>query len=416
MKKLIQFSKFFVPAVIISGVLILGGVVSFCIQGINFGIDFKPGMIESVQIAPTAIELSYVGSSTVSVEADAQGIDLIITGVGSANETRSFGYIDYATVGDMVKAMNTVEGVTAKAKADSGVAAQGFFGSSAESATLTSSAYRLHYIPENPKAVSVDEVRGLFAGMNDYSVKQTGTESENTFQIRAGDDGSDEAASKNIQDTILAAFTAKYGADNVVVSQTDFVGSQFSKSLASKSIWLAVITLALIWVYAAIRFKWDFALGAIIALIHDSLIMIAFISVTQMEFTSTTLAAILTIIGYSINATVVILDRVRENIRIIKFKKFTEVLNISLSETLSRSIITTVTTMLAVGALYIFTSGSMKDFALALLIGMLSGAYSSIFISSSFIALTRKNWKPSDEEKSTQTVKAEDYTADLVTD
>ena len=114
-----------------------------------------------------------------------------------------------------------------------------------------------------------------------------------------------------------------------------------------------------------------------------------------MEFTSTVLAAVLTIVGYSINATVVILDRVRYNMKMMpEVVKFDEILNQSLSDTLVRSILTTVTTLFAVVALFIFTTGTIKDFSLAMIVGLLSGMYSSIFISSAFISLSRRNWKP----------------------
>ena len=114
-----------------------------------------------------------------------------------------------------------------------------------------------------------------------------------------------------------------------------------------------------------------------------------------MEFSTTVLAAVLTIIGYSINATVVILDRVRYNLKMMpEAKSFNEILNKSLSDTLLRSILTTVTTLFAVLSLYIFTTGSIKNFAMAMIIGLISGMYSSIFISSGFISLFRRNWKP----------------------
>ncbi|MCF0117989.1 MAG: protein translocase subunit SecF [Bacilli bacterium] len=181
----------------------------------------------------------------------------------------------------------------------------------------------------------------------------------------------------------------------MAVIKTDFIGSSFSKTLAGKSILMLCLTVLLIWVYAAIRFHWDFALGSVIALIHDSLIMMTFIIWTQMEFSTTVLAAVLTIIGYSINATVVILDRVRYNLKMMdNVESFKDILNQSLSDTLLRSILTTVTTLFAVIALFVFTTGSIKDFSLALIVGLISGMYSSIFISSAFIMACRKNWKP----------------------
>ena len=159
--------------------------------------------------------------------------------------------------------------------------------------------------------------------------------------------------------------------------------------------------MALICVYATIRFKWDLALAAVLAIIHDALIMVAFVTFTQMEFSSITVAAILTIIGYSINDTVVVLDRIRENIKICNLKSFKDIWDLSQSEMISRTIITTVTTLLAVLSLYIFTTGSMKDFALVLAVGMISGVYSTIYIAGSFACLCRRNWKPSDEVKQT---------------
>ncbi|MCR4940964.1 MAG: protein translocase subunit SecF [Treponemataceae bacterium] len=403
MKKVIKFSRFFVPAVIISLVLIAAGVVSLCTRHINFGIDFQPGLIEEVRIAPTAMTLSYNGAANVEIQTSAQGISFVISGAGSESRTESFRYIDYPTVGEMVSAMSGIDGTTAVAVADSSVTAEGFFGSSSQSAVLTGEKFRLYYSESNPTVVSVEDIRELFANDSSFNVKQSGDVSLNTYQIRAGDDGSDPEISEKIQQEILNRFVKKYGEENVAIIKTDFVASNFSSSLASKAIILVIGTMLLIWLYATIRFKWDFALAAIIALLHDSLIIISFISWTQMEFTSTTIAAILTIIGYSINATVVIFDRVRENIRTVKTQNFLDILNISLSDTLSRSLITTVTTMLAVISLFLFTTGTMRDFALALFVGLLSGLYSSIFISGAFTSLTRKNWKPSDEEKKTQT-------------
>ena len=185
----------------------------------------------------------------------------------------------------------------------------------------------------------------------------------------------------------------------VAVIKTDFIGSQFSSTLVLQAIVLVAATLLLIWLYSTIRFHWDFALGAVLAIIHDALIMVAFITWLGLEMNSTMIAAILTIIGYSINDTIVVLDRVRENIKTVKVTKFSDLLDISQTEILGRTVITTVTTLLAVFSLYFFTTGSMKEFALALIVGMISGVYSTIMIASAFIALVRRNWKPSDEEK-----------------
>ena len=202
-------------------------------------------------------------------------------------------------------------------------------------------------------------------------------------------------ADQNAEEAVKPALIAAFGEENVVVEQSQAISAQFSTTLIRGSIILVLATLVLIFLYTLVRFKWDFALASVIAIVHDALIMISFLSFSQLEFTTTSIAAILTIIGYSINATVVILDRVRSDMKIVEAKSFTDILNSALSGTLSRSIITTLTTLFAVLALVFFTTGDIKNFAIALVVGLISGCYSSMFIAGAFINAVRKNWKPS---------------------
>ena len=240
-------------------------------------------------------------------------------------------------------------------------------------------------IDSNP---SVEDVRSALSGSEGVSVKAIGSGETAAYQIRMGAEKQDN----DIEGIIKSALANKYS--GVEILKSDFISSKLSKTYAMQALFLLLGTMLCIWIYAAIRFRWDFALGSIIALIHDTLIMFAFLAVFQVEFSTTTIAAVLTIIGYSINDTVVILDRVRSNIQKLEVTKFDEIINQSLSETLSRSLITTIPTLFAVVSLYIFTTGTIHDFAWALIIGLISGCYSSIFISSGFISLVRKNWKP----------------------
>ncbi len=223
------------------------------------------------------------------------------------------------------------------------------------------------------------------AGVN-ASVKAAGDEGT-SFQIRTG-------AGEDAETAIEAALKAAYGADKVNVEQTQAISAQFSVSLIRNSIILVLLTLVLIFAYTLVRFKWDFALASVIAIMHDALIMVSFLSFSQLEFTTTSIAAVLTIIGYSINATVVILDRVRSDMKLVEAKNFTDILNSALSGTLSRSIITTLTTLFAVLSLVYFTSGDIRNFAIALVVGLISGCYSSMFIAGAFINCVRRNWKP----------------------
>jgi preprotein translocase subunit SecF len=184
---------------------------------------------------------------------------------------------------------------------------------------------------------------------------------------------------------IAALEAADFGAGGVAVTRSDYVGSRFSKQLTDQAGLLLALTLVVILAYASIRFKFQYAMGAVLAILHDALITVAFVVWARMEFNTTTIAAILTILGYSINDTIVIFDRIRETRRVYPDDSFVDILNRAISETLGRTIITTFTTMLAVAFLYRFTTGSMRDFALCLLVGMTSGVYSTIFIASGFV-------------------------------
>ncbi len=394
MKKNFKFSKAFLPCAIFSLVIIITGVVGLFVRGVNFSIDFVPGLIEEIRVAPAAAEITYTGSSTVNVELDSTSLSLVITGAGVDNETKTFSFGQNPTVSDMVNALNTVSGVSAKLIGSGSVDSYGIFVNSMVTSRLSSTPYRL-YVPSGD-SVSVDDVRDAVSAL-DVSVKAMGTDANRSFQIRAKVDKDDETSSQDLQSSILSALQSKFGVDNVPVIRQDFVGSQWSSSLLASSIWMAIGTIFLIWLYAAIRFKPALAFGAVIALLHDCLVMFAFITWFQLEFSTTTLAAILTIFGYSINATVVILDRLRFNIKNMESKNFINILDQSLNDTLGRSIITTVTTLFAAISLWVFTTGSIRTFAIVLTIGLLSGCYSSIFISSGFIALVRRNWDPDKE-------------------
>lgn len=392
MKTVKKFSKAFPVCAVISFLIIAAGVAGYFIKGINYGIDFVPGLVDEVRIAPPAISVTYSGTATASIEASNLALDVIISGAGAENETKSFTFGQNPTVGDMVKALNSVEGINAVLLSGESSDSYGLYLDSASTSRLYSdSALKLYVAKEDP-SVNIDTVRASLSSQN-VVVKELGVDGNKSFQIRAAI-SDDSVSVEKLQDGIMTSLHDKFGSDNVAIVKTDFVGSQFSDSLAYKSIALALVTLLIIWGYATIRFHWDFALGSIIALVHDCLIMFTFISWSQIEFSTTTFAAVLTIFGYSINATVVILDRVRENIRVVQTKDFRDILDTAITGTLSRSIITTVTTLFASISLLVFTTGSIRDFAVVLTVGLISGCYSSIFISGGVIALARRHWEP----------------------
>ena len=390
MKKTIKFSKLFLPLSMLSIAIIISGIIGLQAVGINLGIDFQAGFIEKVRIAPPALEMTYSGSKTITVDQSATAVSLVITGIGSDNETVRYPYTEYAVVGDFERAVSSIPGITVSVSAPASYPLSKLFTDSGSSVRLSARPFRFHYIPEGSAAIDSDDIREAIARFPSAAVQVLGNPENRAFQIRLRDDGTDPNASATLREGLSDALSDAFGKDNIALIGTDFVGSRFSKTLASQAVWLVLGTLLLIMAYATIRFRWDFAIGAVLAIMHDSLIMIAFIVFTRMEFNSITIAAILTIIGYSINDTVVVFDRIRENMKLHPELKTVDILDLSQTEVLGRTIITTVTTLLAVFSLFFFTTGDMKNFALALIVGMTSGVYSTIFITGSFISFVSR--------------------------
>ena len=387
--KVKNFNKGFIPCPIISLVIIVFGIVGFFTKGINLGLDFKPGLIEEIRVAPPVATLSYEGPAKITVDLSDGQMDLVISGLGATNETRAYNFNQYATVQALADEVNKSGDVKMTVK-NGGFDTTKLFLDSAVSNMLSTN--DLYIYPAGTSDVTTDDVRAALAGVAGVDVKQLGSGADASYQIRMG--ATKESSQEELQSAVNQKLYSKFGKEQVAIIKTDFIGAGMSSSIASKSILMFVCVIVLIWAYAAIRFHWDFALGSVVALIHDVLIMFTFIVWTQMEFTTTVLAAVLTIVGYSINATVVILDRIRYNLRMMpNVKSFNEILNQSLTDTLTRSILTTVTTLFAVISMFVFTTGSIKDFSLALIVGLISGMYSSIFISSAFISFSRRNWK-----------------------
>lgn len=390
MRKTVKFSKFFLPAAVISSAVIISGIVGFFVRGINFGLDFKPGLIEEVRVAPPVAEMVYNGSARITVELSAGQMDLVISGTGAKNETRTYNFAQYQDVSSLASAVNVYGDVVMTVR-DGNFPTTKLFLNSAVSNQLTDSV--LYIYPAGTSDITTDDIRLALASCAGVTVKQLGTGADAGYQIRMG--VSADETQDSMQSLVNNALYEYFGREKVAVIKTDFIGSSFSKSIAGKSIIMLLCTVLLIWGYAALRFHWDFALGSVIALVHDVLIMMTFIVWTQMEFSTTVLAAVLTIIGYSINATVVILDRIRYNLTYMKgVRNFNEILDQSLSDTFTRSVITTATTLIAVVSLFLFTTGSIKDFSLALIVGLISGFYSSLFIAMGFISACRRNWRP----------------------
>ena len=181
--------------------------------------------------------------------------------------------------------------------------------------------------------------------------------------------------------TQVAEALRKSGADNpAVVKRVEFVGPQVGEELRDQGGIGMLLALGGVLIYLAFRFQWKFAVGAIVSLIHDVVVTMGILSFFQITFDLTVLAAVLAIIGYSLNDTIVVFDRVRENFRLLRKASLIENINISTTQTLLRTMATSISTLLAIVALWVFGGDSLEGFSIALFVGVLAGTYSSIYI------------------------------------
>jgi len=219
------------------------------------------------------------------------------------------------------------------------------------------------------------------SGFDDVVVQSIG-ETGKDLTISIADKG--KQSKVEISNKVIAALQ-KDSSDKIDVRRRDFVGSKVGKELRDKGGIAMLLALGGIMIYVMLRFEWRFALGAIVATIHDVLITIGFFSVFQWSFDLTVLAAVLAIIGYSLNDTVVVYDRIRENFRKIRKGTTLEITNTAMNQTLSRTVMTSFTTLLVVSAMYFFGGESIRPFSLALIIGIIVGTYSSIYVASAMV-------------------------------
>lgn len=181
---------------------------------------------------------------------------------------------------------------------------------------------------------------------------------------------------------------------NDQVRKTDVVGPAVSGELVQRGVMAMVIAIGMMLIYIWFRFEWQFSLGAILALVHDVILTVGVFSVTQLDFTLSIIAALLTIIGYSMNDTVVVYDRIRENLRKYKKMPLHELVDLSINQTLARTIMTSLTTLLALVALFFFGGDVLRGFSFALIWGIMVGTYSSVFIASPILLRTgvKRDW------------------------
>ncbi len=245
-------------------------------------------------------------------------------------------------------------------------------------------------IEVSTKNTDIGELRDILSpNFNEVSLQEFGD--ENTIIIRL--------QNQNNQESIETVNKVKQLINDKVKEfrRSEFVGPTISSELLWKGFQAVSFALFAILIYIWLRFEWQFGFGAVVALTHDVLFTLGLLSLLNIEFSLSTIAAVLTIAGYSINDTVVIFDRVRENLRKYKKLELLDLFNMSINNTLSRTVMTSITTLLALLSLYIFGGEVIKPFALTMIIGVLIGTYSSVFIAVPTLLVFK--FRPQDEDE-----------------
>ncbi len=231
-----------------------------------------------------------------------------------------------------------------------------------------------------PEVPDLKAMRGELnaLGLGEISIQEFGAPED--LLIRMPQQAGGPEAQQSAIDTVSDAVNTHYGEDPVDYRRVEFVGPQVGDELKKQGAFAVLFALIGILAYVWFRFEWQFGVASVLALAHDAIATIGLFAFTQMEFNLTTVAAVLMIAGYSINDTVVVFDRIREDLRRYKKKPLGEVLNMAVNATLSRTIMTSFTTILALVALYVFGGEVIRGFIYALIFGIGIGTYSSIFI------------------------------------
>ena len=241
----------------------------------------------------------------------------------------------------------------------------------------------------NDNTISISDLRKSFTNMNlgDVSVKNFGN--DNDFIVKF-------EKKENLEDNFIENLKNELKKDlgnSFNFRRVESVGPKVSSELLKSGILAILLSLGAMLIYIWIRFEWQFSLGAIAAIFHDVIITLGFFSILNLEINLSIVAAVLTIVGYSMNDTVVIFDRVRENLKKFSDIKIFDLTNISINETLSRTIITSATTLLALLSIFIFGGEILKGFSFAMILGVIIGTYSSIYIANPILVMLKVSQK-----------------------
>jgi preprotein translocase subunit SecF len=386
-RRVIQWHRSFKFLVPMSALIIVGGLVTVATVGFRTGIDFQAGINTSIQFAPPSMDVSFAGTGNMRLLVSKAEATLISQATSGEAKSYSFAWTAYPTLKSVADGLAGVQGVKVNLRADGNVPSNLLLGASQTESTLGATPSVLHFRSGDAAVlpVKIEELRTQLKEFGSVSIQKVGDAANREFMIRIEDPGKDPAFAETIHSKFVSLLGTAYGADNVIVNSSTVVGARFSQALATQALWMTVLMFSVILVYCSIRFKPIYAIAAVISVMHDALIMVSFIVFTRMELNTTVIAAVLTIVGYSINDKIVIDDRIREKVKLNPNALYRDNMNLGVTETMGRTVITAGTVLLAALGMYIIMTGAMKDFALSIIVGVISGTYSSVFIGSAFV-------------------------------
>lgn len=366
--------------------IVAGIVAAFVFKGFNAGIDFGSGYSEKIQVAPVGLYVSYDGTENYVLDVVSGTLELEKRDSGGVYSV-SFPSSSYPDVASLAKALSD-EGLSVDV-ADAGLSTARLVSGFSFPKTLDGTPKSINFATET-KDVTIEMLREALAGLGNVNVQIVGNPSDGIFQIRLATGQGD--TQKDMETRVSSALSAAFGEDEVVVMQSDFVGPKFSSQLLVSSIKAILIAIVLILIYITVRFRIAYAISSIVALFHDVLCMLSLMLIFRLEVSTTTIAAVLTIIGYSLNNTIVIFDRIRERVRLEKNADVDDIIEESVRLSLTRTVITSLTTLFAIVPLAFFATGDIKLFAINLTWGILVGGYSSNFIAPALLHYLHKVW------------------------
>jgi preprotein translocase subunit SecF len=345
------------PALFISTAINLLILVGIALWGFNFGVDFAGGTVVEVQFNKD------VSAAEVRKRAEAGALhDVSVQSIGSAEEN------------SFLLRLGGVTQLTEESAAKAKTAIQALGPVKSIYPDLANGIINLR----SEQALTADQIR--------KAVEGTGTGVEEVRELGAAQSGGFDyqVVASGMADRIRAALMTgvQEGQPDFEMRRVEYVGPQVGKQLRNRGVMALLYSMIAILIYVAFRFDFKFGPGALLAMLHDVVMVAGFYLVSRAEFSLTAIAALLTIVGYSVNDTIVIYDRIREDMAKYKGKPLAEVINIAVNDTLARTILTSGVTALSLIGLIIFGVGEIRDFAIAMLVGIIVGTYSSVYIAS----------------------------------